>query len=71
MADKTDCRIYRRISILSATYKILSYILLSRLTPNAEEINEDHQCGFGWNRTTADHIFCIRQILQKNVNTMQ
>jgi hypothetical protein len=49
----------------SATYKILSHILLSRLIPNAEEINGDHQCGFGCNRSTADHIFCIRQILQK------
>ena len=58
-ADKTDCNDYRGISLLSATYKILSYILLSRLTPNAEEINGDHQCGFGCNRSTVD------QILQK------
>ena len=50
---------------MSATYKILSYILLSRLTPNAEEINANHQCGLGCNRSTADHIFCIHQILQK------
>ena len=46
---------------------ILSYILLSRLTPNSEEINEDHQCGFGCNRSTADHIFRIRKILQKKL----
>jgi len=64
-ADKTDCSNYRGISLLSATYKILSNILLSRLTPNEEEINGDHQCGFGCNRSTADHIFCIRQILKK------
>jgi len=63
--DKTDCSSYRGISLLSATCKILSNILLSRLTPNAEEINGDHQCGFGCNRSTADHIFCIHQILQK------
>ena len=25
----------------------------------------DHQCGFRRNRSTADHIFCIRQILEK------
>jgi hypothetical protein len=42
---------------LSTTYKILSNILLSRLTPYAEEIIEEHQCGFS--------IFCIRQILEK------
>jgi len=45
-------------------YKILSNILLSRLTPYAEEINGDHQCGFQCSRST-DHIFCIHQILEK------
>jgi hypothetical protein len=36
--DKTDCRKYTNISVLSTTYKILSNILLSRLTLYAEEI---------------------------------
>jgi hypothetical protein len=44
--DKTDCSNYRGISLLSTTYKILSNILLSRLTTCAEEIIGDHQCGF-------------------------
>ena len=44
--DKTDCNNYRVISLLPTTYKILSNILLSRLTPYAEEIIGDHQCGF-------------------------
>ena len=47
------------------TYKILSNILLSRLTPYAKEIIGDHQCGFRRNRSTIDHTFCIRQILEK------
>ena len=46
MGDKTDCRNYRGISLLPTTYKILSNILLSRLTPNAEEIIGDQKCGF-------------------------
>jgi hypothetical protein len=44
--DKTDCSNYRGISLLSTTYKILSNILMSRLTPCAEKIIGDHQCGF-------------------------
>jgi len=40
-ADKADCSNYRGISVLLATYKILSTILLSRLTSRAEEIIED------------------------------
>ena len=44
--DKTDCNNYRGISLLPTTYKMLSNILLSRLTPYAKEIIGDHQCGF-------------------------
>jgi hypothetical protein len=50
---------------LSTTYKILSNILLSRLTPYAKEIIEEHQCGFRHNRSTTDHIFCICQVRKK------
>jgi sorting nexin-29 len=38
---------------------------LSRLTPYAEEIIGDHQCGFRRNRSTTDHIFSIRQTLEE------
>ena len=63
--DKTGCCNYRGISCLPTTYKVLSNILLSRLTPYAEEIIGDHQRGLHHNRLTTDHIFCIRQILEK------
>ena len=63
--DKTDCNNYRGISLLPTTYKVLSNILFSRLTPYAEEVIGDHQSGFRRNRSTANHIFCTRQILQK------
>jgi hypothetical protein len=39
--DNTDCSNYRRISLLSTTYKILFNILLSSLTPYIEEIIGD------------------------------
>jgi len=66
--DKTDCRNYRGILLLPTTYKILSNILLSKFISYAEEIIGDHQCGFRRNRSTTDHILCIRQILEKNGN---
>jgi hypothetical protein len=40
--DKTECNNYTGILLLSTTYKILSDILLSRLTQFAEEIIGDH-----------------------------
>jgi hypothetical protein len=63
--DKTDCSNYRGISILSTSYKIVSNILLSRLSPYVDEIIGDHQCGFRRNRSTTDQSFCIRQMLEK------
>jgi len=51
--DRTDCSNYRGISLLLAAYKIL----LSRLTPFAEDITEDHQFGFPLNRSTTDRKF--------------
>jgi hypothetical protein len=65
--DNTDCSNYSGISLLPTTYKILSNILLSRLTPYAEKSIGDHQCGFRRNRSTTDHIFCIHQILEKKL----
>ena len=65
--DKRDCSNYRGTSLLSITYKILSDILLSRLTPYAEEITGGNQCGFRRNRSTIDHIFYVRQILEKKM----
>jgi hypothetical protein len=43
---KTDCSNYRGISVLSTSYKIVSNILLSRLSPYVDEVIGDHQCGF-------------------------
>jgi hypothetical protein len=57
--DKTDCNNYRGISLLSTSYKILSNILISPLSPYIDEMIGDHQCGFRRNRSTTDPIFCI------------
>jgi hypothetical protein len=62
---KTDCSNYRGISFFSTSYKILSIILQSRLTPYLDEIIGDHQCEFRRNRSKTDQIFCIRQTLEK------
>jgi hypothetical protein len=65
MGDKTDCNNYRGISLLSTSYKILSNIHLSQLSPYIDKIIGDHQCGFQHNRSTTDQIFCIHQVLEK------
>jgi len=52
---------------LPTMFKILSKILLSRLTPYAEEIIGDHECGFRHNRSTTDDALCIHQILERKL----
>jgi hypothetical protein len=63
--DKTDCSNYTGISLLSTLYKILSNIILIRLTPYGDEIIGDHECGFQRNRSTIDQTFHIGQVLEK------
>jgi hypothetical protein len=63
--DKTDRNNYRGISLLSTAYKMLSNILLGRLTPYINDVIGDRQCRFRRNRSTTDQIFYIRQILEK------
>jgi hypothetical protein len=61
--DKTDCSNYRGIS---TSYKIVSSILLSRLSPYIDEIIENHQCRFRRNSSTINQIFCIHDMLEKS-----
>jgi hypothetical protein len=63
--DKTNCINNRKTSRFRTTYKTLSNILLSRLTPYAKEITGDHQCGFRSNNSTTYHIFYICPIFKK------
>ena len=50
---------------MSTSYKIVSNILLSRMVPFPNKSIGEYQCGFRRNRSTVDHIFSIRQILEK------
>ena len=63
--DKSLCSNYRGISLLSAVGKLFAKILLNRLTPLAEEVLPESQCGFRPSRGTIDMIFALRQIHEK------
>jgi sorting nexin-29 len=63
--DKLMCENYRGISLLSATYKILTYIIRKRLEPIAEQVIWEYQAGFRKGRSTMDHIFTMKRISEK------
>jgi hypothetical protein len=56
MVIKSDWSNYRGISLLSTSYKILPNTGLCMLTLHADEIIQDHQCGFLCNKWTTDII---------------
>jgi hypothetical protein len=58
--DKISYSSFTVILLFSSTYKILSNILVSRLSTYGEEIIGDNQCGFLRYSSTTDKIFCIR-----------
>jgi hypothetical protein len=64
--DKTATNNYLRISLLSTSYKIVSNIILSRLSPYIDVIIGDHQCGFRRNRS-----FAFISYWRKNGSTMR
>jgi hypothetical protein len=59
------------MSLLPTSYKIVSNISLLRLSPYVLEIIGDHWCRFRCNRSAADQIVCIRQILEKKWGKMR
>ena len=59
------CSNYRGISLINTGYKVLSLILLERLTTGVDYQIGDYQCGFRKNRSTVDQIFTIRQLMEK------
>jgi len=56
---------YREISLLNTAYKILSMALLRRLEIYAEDILTEYQTGFRRGKSTMDHIFTMRQVMEK------
>jgi hypothetical protein len=64
--NKSNC-----ISLFSTTYKILSNIILSRLSPCVDKFIGDYQGLFQSNRSTTEQFFSIPQTLEKNGSTVR
>jgi hypothetical protein len=54
--DKIDCCNYLWILLISTAYNILSNILLSKVSPQINEIIDFYQCGFQCKRSTTGHL---------------
>ena len=69
--DKAVCGNYRGISLLSTVGKLLSKVLLNRLSRLAEDVLPESQCGFRSSRGTVDMVFALRQLQEKSREQQQ
>ena len=61
--DRKSCSNYRGICVINTLMKLLGKILKNKLEQNFKTQGE--QCGFTAGRSCVDHIFTLRQILEK------
>ena len=62
--DKSECRNYRGISLVSVGSKLLSNMILFRLRHSVDKVLREEQCGFRKGRGCVDHVFTLRLIIQ-------
>ena len=63
--DLSQAGNYRGIMLLEAAYKIVSILLLNRLQPIAESLDQEQQCGFRPGRGCQDAIFNVKMAIKK------
>lgn len=65
--DRYDCNNYRGITLLCVGMKIYEQILDTKIRKAIEDTLEESQSGFRKGRSTQDHIFTVKQIIEKSV----
>lgn len=63
--DNKECKNYRGITLLSTVLKLFEQVINTRLKEMIEPTLEDAQSGFRIGRCVQDHIFTIKQIIEK------
>lgn len=53
--------------VVSVTYKVLSRVVLNRLTTTVDPLLRKEQAGFRKGRDCADQIFTLRQIVEQSI----
>ncbi|CAM4548289.1 unnamed protein product [Leuciscus chuanchicus] len=65
--DKSECKNYRGISLLSIIGKVFMKIIHRRMLKRREEAAREEQAGFRPDRSCCDQIFSLRQLLEERI----
>ena len=68
---KDECESYRGITVLNIFSRLYGKILKQILEQEFFQIETEEQAGFRAGRSTIDHIFCLRQLIEKNMTVNQ
>ena len=63
--ERSDCKNYRGISLLSIVGKAFARVVLKKLQLLADRVYPESQCGFRSERSTIDMVFSLRQLQEK------
>jgi len=47
-------------------YKVLSGLILNKITPYTKDIIGEYECGFRSGKSTIEHIFTVKQLVEKH-----
>jgi len=64
--DLTNCNNWRGIMLLSVTSKVLSRVILNRLSTKVDPLLRKEQAGFRKGRSCTDQTFTLRQIVEQS-----
>ena len=64
--DKSECRNYRRISMVSVGSKLFSNRIIFRLREAVDKVLREEQCGFRKGRGCVDQVFTLRLTIEKS-----
>src|SRR6218665_3923847 len=65
--DLRECTNWRGITLLSTPGKIMAKVMLNRMRLAVDERLRQEQAGFRPGRSCCEHIFTLRQIIEKTV----
>lgn len=64
-----DCNDYRRLSLTSTVNRVYGRIIRDKIEEEYQNQEEEKQCGFRSGRSCTENVFCLKQIIEKKLES--